>query len=642
MNSNRQLTAEAVIKAALDAIVIIDQAGLITEWNPAASELFGYSRAYAIGSSLAELIIPDDYREAHRRGLEHYSETGEGPALDSRLTLEAVTSNHTRINIELTIAALETNEGMRFVGWLRDVTELQAARHAVEQSERRLSAMMDNTTDIITVIGNNGRWVSSSGAGLRKLGYAGGLSQPEGLLALLPAEDARTVRDISSGLASGTWRSGDRLDLRIRAADRTYRVHDTVIEDLTTEPAIQGIVLNSRDASSERARAGELRVVTERLSALVQSLSDGVLFVDEHGDVGVANQAFCDFLARGLTTEEIIGVSASQLRKLAIEFVADGHSFDAQISTLYENHRPLFGEEIRLTDGTVLERDFIPINVGHTPIGHLWLYRDITGRKRVEARKEELIDAERTARAQVEAQNQSLREVADMKSELVAMVSHELRTPLTSILSFTELLRSASDDESDASERAQHLSIIDRNAKRLQRLVDDLLLLSELESGLADLDFSRFRAGRLIDQIVEEFRPSADRRAMNLTTEVADGPVVYGDEGRLLQVVGNLLANAIKFSTEGSEVKMTAVRQGSCWTFRVMDRGPGIATSESRRVFDKFYRGPENARTVQGTGLGLAICKAIVELHGGVVRAAHRDGGGAVVEFSIPDEGVTL
>ena len=188
-DSERRGVAEAVLDAALDAIIVIDSSGSVIEWNPAATELFLWEREEAVGRPLADLIVPDEMRVAHRRGLAHYMATGEGPALNTRLTLPGVRRDGSRLTVELTISPSESPAGPLFTGWLRDITELVEAREAVDRSEQRLASLVANISDVITVMGADGTWISTSGAGTRLMGYEEGFDPDGGILSLVHPDD---------------------------------------------------------------------------------------------------------------------------------------------------------------------------------------------------------------------------------------------------------------------------------------------------------------------------------------------------------------------------------------------------------------------------------------------------------------------
>ena len=635
---HRHQVARAVLEAALDAIIVMDGTGSVIEWNPAAEELFGWTREETLGSQLADLIIPDELRAAHRAGMDTYLETGEGPALNTRLTLPALRKDGSQFTVELTISPSESREGPVFTGWLRDITELVEARDAVARSEERLASLVANVSDVITVMRADGSWVSSSGAGTRLLGYEVGFEPEGGIFSLVHPDDIAIAQAAFAEVVAGTRSSAEPVDLRVRAQDGAWHVLETVAENLVDDPAVEGLVLTSRDVTQQRRRAGELRELSTRLQALVESLGDAVLFVDEDRRIVFTNEAFGELFGYEDDPRSLVGQMSSVIRSYADALVTDSDAFGATIDERFARRRPVFGEDIDLTDGRTLQRDYIPVEVGDEPFGHLWLYRDISAQKSLERTRERLLDVERGLRERAEEQAEALREIADLKTELVAMVSHELRTPLTSIVSFADLMLEKNHPPSDT-ERREFVGIIDRNAKRLIRLVDDLLLLGQLESGVTTIEPSTCRAEELIDWAVASAAQRATAAGVSITTAVTPGPALHADQGRLGQVLDNLVANAIKFSDSGDSVELGATHDTDHgWIFSVVDDGPGIPEAEQAQLFESFFRGARTAQTTPGTGLGLAISKAIVDLHGGTISVESAEGAGSRFEFTIPDQ----
>jgi signal transduction histidine kinase len=207
----------------------------------------------------------------------------------------------------------------------------------------------------------------------------------------------------------------------------------------------------------------------------------------------------------------------------------------------------------------------------------------------------------------------------ERRAQFLAVVSHELRTPLTSIVSFSELLRGEASGLSP--DGIRFLDIIERNADRLLRLIDDLLMLNRLEAGHLPLDVTDVAISALAADAVRNASPVAAKSRVTVHLEAGQGPPVQGDPRRLLQVLDNLIGNAIKFSHPGDPVVVKAAYADGNWRIDVSDTGIGIPPDEAARLFGPFVRG-SNARIagLPGTGLGLSIVKTLVEMHGGYVE----------------------
>ena len=226
-----------------------------------------------------------------------------------------------------------------------------------------------------------------------------------------------------------------------------------------------------------------------------------------------------------------------------------------------------------------------------------------------------------------------LREADRMKEEFFSHISHELRTPLTSVREAATLLR----DEVPgvlAPKQARLVEIIAASTDRVLRLVNEILELSRLRAGLLAIDRRNVDVGNLVHRALEQVRPQAEARGLRMESNGAiDGARVLGDEERLLQVLVNLLGNAIKFTPPGGAVRLGVTAGTDRVEVAVEDTGVGIPPEALPRVFERYWQ----ARgTRAGTGLGLAIVKSIVEMHGGHVQAHSSEGKGSRFVVQLP------
>ena len=239
--------------------------------------------------------------------------------------------------------------------------------------------------------------------------------------------------------------------------------------------------------------------------------------------------------------------------------------------------------------------------------------RDITDRKRAEKERTLLLAAAQSARAEADSAN-------GVKDEFLATLSHELRTPLTSILGWSHLLTTG---QLDKQQTARAIETIARNARAQERLIDELLDISRIMTGKLSLDLRAVKLAPLIQAVVDDVRPAADARSINLKAafDSSMGPI-FGDPDRLQQIVWNLLTNAIKFTPQGGDVQVRLERNDSHALITVRDSGQGIATELLPHVFERFRQADSsNTRSNGGLGLGLSIVRQLVELHRGTVTA---------------------
>jgi signal transduction histidine kinase len=241
---------------------------------------------------------------------------------------------------------------------------------------------------------------------------------------------------------------------------------------------------------------------------------------------------------------------------------------------------------------------------------------------------------EQTAR--LGAVNAELQRANQHKSEFLANMSHELRTPLNSILGFSQLLLEG-DGGVLTQEQRQDVDIIAQNGQHLLVMINDLLDISKLEAGKAQLHRGEVDVEPLISECVESVRSLAKTKKLEMTASVSpEVGRVFADGPKLKQVLLNLLGNAIKFTESGS-VRITAERQGAELRISVKDTGIGVPPEDTERIFESFQQGKSGiSGKYQGTGLGLAISRQLVEMHGGRIWVKSAPGQGSIFTFTIP------
>jgi PAS domain S-box-containing protein len=255
---------------------------------------------------------------------------------------------------------------------------------------------------------------------------------------------------------------------------------------------------------------------------------------------------------------------------------------------------------------------------------------DITARRNAEAEREQLLSAERAARAEAEAATRT-------KDEFLATLSHELRTPLSVIVSWSRILQQKYGHVNE--QLGNGLRLIMKNGLAQSQLISDLLDMSRIVSGKITLETAPIDINELVSEVSNSQRPAAEAKELTLLLEVAPQPIlVLGDPTRLQQVVWNLLTNAIKFTPARGTVKIVVAEQGDCTEIAVSDTGEGIVPEFLGHLFGRFRQAEGGAsRRHGGLGLGLAIVKQLVELHGGDVRAESAGAGkGATFTVRLP------
>ena len=255
----------------------------------------------------------------------------------------------------------------------------------------------------------------------------------------------------------------------------------------------------------------------------------------------------------------------------------------------------------------------------------------------VVARMGVIVDTVDRIRARLVQKNQELVEADLLKDEFIALVSHDLRTPLTSIIGYVEL---ALDDDGGApldEERRRYIEVVARSSDRLLRLVDDLLLAARLQSGRLTLAVEDADLESVAADALDEAHARAERKGVSLFLS-CEGPIrIECDRRRLLQLLDNLVGNAVKFTPEGGRIELRVERTLAGAAIEVQDSGVGFPPGEEERIFDRFYRAQSAvSNQVPGTGLGLFIARAIAERHGGTLVARRRESGGSIFRLELP------
>jgi two-component system phosphate regulon sensor histidine kinase PhoR len=333
-------------------------------------------------------------------------------------------------------------------------------------------------------------------------------------------------------------------------------------------------------------------------SAILSSMVEGVAIVNSEGRLVFANRALADILGLGIEPKQgsaLVEVARqTELLAAARQVLAGKPSVQSEIVT-----------------GTVRQRHFAmtvsPLNAGEAS-GAVVVLHDITDLRRLER----------------------------VRRDFVANVSHEFKTPLTAIQGFAETLLGGAID--DREHRGRFLEIILDHARRLTRLTDDLLELSQIEADRLELEIRPVPVAELIESCVETTRPRAAEKQLTLSIDCPPGlPEISGDRRRLAEVLQNLLDNAVQYTAPGGRIAISAHPEAGHVVITVSDTGIGIPQADQARIFERFYRvDTARSREVGGTGLGLSIAKHLVEAHGGRIWVESEVGRGSSFHFTVP------
>jgi signal transduction histidine kinase len=457
----------------------------------------------------------------------------------------------------------------------------------------------------------------------------GGLGALDRVLARVPISDFSVGRvaayggmvasnDLGSepGLADPDWARIERLRsfaghplvhegrlLGVVAMWSRETLRDEVLEALRilarhAATAIAGAQL-IEDVREQSARS---QAVSRQLEALVEASRSGIVLVDRGGRVAVVNRAFRSLFALG--DRDVVGAPVGLLEDVLRPLVADG---ELSLGGIEQEDREIAVDVPGEPKPRIFRRySAAALGAGGEVVGSMAVFDDVT-------------DAH---------------EVDRMKSEFISTVSHELRTPLTSIKGSMALVLDGSPLDEETRELVE---VTKRNADRLVRLVNDILDVSKIEAGRLELDPAPTGVEGLCAEAVQGIDGFAKKVGVAVRCEIAQRlPEVRADRDRIVQVLTNLLSNALKFSPRGGTVDLRAFATGALVRFEVRDHGPGIPEEFRAKLFTRFAQSDRARREQEGTGLGLAICRALVLSHGGEIGVASEPGKGATFHFTLP------
>ncbi len=450
------------------------------------------------------------------------------------------------------------------------------------------------------------------------------------------------------------------IEYSIRMQEQEYFYETRLLPLL--EDQIIAIVRNI----TERKRTEKAVLESEeKFKAISSSAKDAIIMMDNEGNISYWNEE----------ARKIFGYSVQEaLGKELHLFLAPPKYHDAYgqgILTFKATGRgPVVGKTLELEavkkDGT---RFPIELSVSAVKIEEKWqaigILRDITLRKQAEAelrrerdrvkesmlKKISLLNERTKLIAKLKKANIQLRELDRLKSAFLTNISHELRTPMNSIIGYSDLLLDGVDGPINE-EQKKSLSRISNNARHLLQLLNDLLDLSKIEAGKAEIEAEQFNLKGLIDSVVPFFEGMITGKGLSLGFDIDENlPLVYGDKSKIKHVLINLLNNAIKFTNEGgitirAKISDRGIQPGESPIFAevcIEDTGIGIKDKNLDKIFNKFVQADiSTVRQYEGTGLGLSIARGLIALHNGMIWATSEYGKGSQFHFTIPLKKDTL
>jgi PAS domain S-box-containing protein len=666
-----ELRKTAIVDSALDCIVTIDESGTITEFNEAAELTFGYTRADVIGKLLTQTIVPPSLREAHLAGLARHLRTGESHVLGHRLETIGLRADGSEFPIELTVMRMPLPGPAVFTAFIRDISERNEARKALQESSDRYRRLSELALEGI-LIHENGILLDANATFLKMFGYE--MHELKGKY-ILDFTVAPESRDFVRTNARASFeipiemvalrRDGSTFPAELKGRATTFEGRDArvaTVRDITERHELdrqaQRLLLEqaARAEAEDQHRKMEFLADVSHILGMSFDYNTTIaqlvrLMVPEFAD-------WCDvdafeedgtfvrlgFAHRDPEKEAVL----ARLLQLQGGYARENHP----IMQVFRTGETVFMPEVPAGTTDEFASDdahrelmrtldarsviIVPLVVGERVFAALTLVMSESGRTYNER---DLALAQTLARrAALAIQHarlyQQAQQATQARDEMLGVVAHDLRNPLNTIVMGADLLNELMAGR-DAEVETRQLDILHRAAHRMNRMIQDLLDVRRMDTGGLVIEARPERAQTLLQDAVDMLSPLAAASSIELKARSADAlPYVLVDPARIQQVFSNLVGNAIKFTPPKGCVELSAQASGREVQFSVIDSGPGIAPEQMPHVFRRFFQADKRDR--RGIGLGLTIAQAIVEGHRGRIWVESKVGEGCAFRFTVP------
>jgi two-component system, OmpR family, sensor histidine kinase VicK len=588
-------------------VVLLDTSGHIARLNNPAMQLTGLSLVDAIGRPFFEEYL-EGVDESWIENI--LSEAVGGLVSGPHETLWRAQQGSKSRRISWTLRPLPgpNDEIQYLIVTGQDVTDHREVEKQLLTSENRYRQVVENSLGFLFACTIQGRLTSLNAYTAETLGYRHkDLIGHSVTLFLESPGDAIFQAGLQNLTEAGQEWQGV---LRVRRSDGVYR-HIALRSRRMELPDNQPFVLNHGMDVTEQHEAEEaLFIATRQRELILESVGDGIYGMDLDGRFTFVNKTAAHML--GYTPGQMVG---RDVHGLIHHSNADGSPSAKATNLIYQSM--CRREQIRMRDEVFWRKDgtALPIEYSASPLiengqvsGMVVAFQDVSERRRLER----------------------------MKDEFISTVSHELRTPLTSLRASLGLIASGSLEKRPEKLR-QMVEMAIGNCDRLVQLVNGILDFNRMEKGQLPFNRQPVEALSLLRRAAQSSQAAATKARINFRID-APAVTVMADEKRILQVLNELISNAIKFSPPETLIRLVAHPSGPAEIcFHVQDQGRGIPLEKLDRIFDRFQQGDaSDTRDMGGTGLGLALCRSIVEQHGGQISAQSQPGKGCRILFTLP------
>ena len=620
-----ELKNRLIMNSALDAIIAIDNRGLITFWNPQAEKIFGWKEAEVLGKRLSDTIIPSYHKNAHEKGMNDYHQTGRGPVLNKMLELPAVNIKGEEFQIELSIIPVKQGDTEFFCSFIRDISDRKKNEEALKASQELWKFALEGAGDGVWEYNFQTKEVFFSKQYKSMLGYQDEefLNVPDEWLSRIHPDDLEMIEQADKAYSSGEINSHQR-EYRIRHKNGhwIWVLDRGMLVNRTPEGLPERIIGTHSDITDRKQSEQALKYKEEKYRNIIANMNLGLIEVDNDEYIQFANQTFCKM--SGFTEEELYNSKATDLLALG----ENKSLIESKMNLRKKGISDAYQVSVRNKNGEIrwwLISGAPRLNDNGEHVGSIGIHLDITAQKKME---HELIRAKEAAEASTEA-----------KEAFLANMSHEIRTPMNAISGMANQLNKTILDEN----QQFYLNTIRSSADNLLVIINDILDLSKIESGKLSIEKIGFEPKRVIGHVMEVMQHRAEEKGLAFTNSFSDqrlSDVLIGDPYRLSQIMLNLVSNSIKFTPKGKIDISCRVLQDleheQVVEVSVQDTGVGMEKQFIAQLFEKFSQEDSSVtRKYGGTGLGMSICKELIGLMNGTINVVSEKDKGTTVSFTL-------
>lgn len=666
----------AVFNAALSAVVVMDAAGMIIDWNTCAETMFGWTHEEALGQELAAILIPPRYRDAHRQGLKHFLATGEGPIMNKSIEMSALRRDGTEFPMELSVSAMKTGEALTFCGFITDLTERQEAAKRIQETEERLQNTLDRIAQGYQIIDHEWRYRYVNNAVLEQARTTREDLLGKTMMEVFPdLETTPLFRILETSIREGTPHRFEN--------EFAYPDGDTAWFLLSVQPVPEGLVILSQDIT-ERKRADQklqaqlarldllshtTRAIAERqdLNSIFQVM---IRSLEDHLPIDFGCVCLYDPVQEALTVTSV-GVKSQPLalelampEQANIEIDQNGLSRCVQGQLVYEpdiSEVP-FPFPQRMARGGLRALVVAPLLVESSVFGVLVaarqqahsfssgdceFLRQLSEHVALAAHQAQLYSALQKAYDDLRQTQQAIMQQERLSAlgQMASGIAHDINNAISPVALYTESLL---ENEPALSTRArEYLEII-------QQAIDDVAatvtrmreFYRQNEHALA---LTPVHLDRLVQQVMNLTRarwsdmPQERGIMIEAQTDLLpDLPPIRGVEGEIREALTNLIFNAVDAMPEGGTLTLrTRVIEGlpradapgpKRVLIEVIDTGVGMDEATRRRCLEPFF----TTKGKRGTGLGLAMVYGVAQRHGATIEIESAVGAGTTMRLIFP------